>query len=655
MNSSTTLAKSLQLPGYTLGEILYQGSRTTVYRALATSTQQPVVLKVLSEEYPSFAELVQFRNQYAIARTIQHPGIIELHDLLPHGNGYALVMEDYGGMALNLFCRRQPLSLELFFAIALQLADILHSLYEHRVIHKDIKPANILIHPQSKQIKLSDFSLASQLPTETPAFGSPDLIEGTLAYIAPEQTGRMNRGVDYRSDFYALGVTLYQLLTGRLPFESEDPLELVHCHLAKQPPPIRSLHPGVPEPVAAIVAKLMAKTAEDRYQSATGLRTDLETCLHQWKETGTIDNFVPGQLDDIAQFNIPKRLYGREQAVQDLLAAFERVCQGGYELVLVKGYSGVGKTALVQELLGRLTAQRGYFAAGKFDQLQRDAPLAVPVQTMRQSVQQILTESEERLEYWRDRILSAVGENAQLIIDAIPELVHIVGPQPKVPPLDGTAAAMRFGKTFNQFAQCLAGPDHPYACFIDDFQWADSASLDMLPRFATDGKNSHFLSIMAYRDNEVGPTHPMLQMLETIREAGIRITEIHLNPLDCPDVAQLAADTLHRDLAEVAPLADMLFQKSNGNPFFLAQLLTALYSEGLVWFETETNQWRWDLDAIQRANLTDNVVELMVGRLRQLPEAARQLLSLAACIGNQFDLLTLATVAEQSASGLFLD
>ncbi|MEO1636166.1 MAG: AAA family ATPase, partial [Cyanobacteria bacterium J06631_9] len=599
------------LPGYAIQACTYNSSRTQVYRAVSDADQQPVIVKVSGEGHLAANSSSLLRHQYALSQQLAHPGLVDITALIPFKGRYAIVMPDDGSVSLSQYLQQQAkrqqaegigssvaLSVTEVLSIGVQIADVLHYLWQQRIIHKDIKPANILIHPQNKQVKLIDFSIASQLPSETQMLIPPDLLEGTLAYIAPEQTGRMNRGIDYRSDFYALGVTLYQLLTGQLPFESEDPLELVHCHLAKQPLSVTALRPDVPEPVAAIVTKLMAKTAEGRYQSATGLQADLETCLHEWKDTGAVSDFVPGRLDNIAQFNIPQRLYGRNQAVKQLLSAFERVCQGGFELVVVKGCSGIGKTALIQELLGCLTEYRGYFSAGKYDQLQRDAPLAVPVKTLRQSVQQLLTEPSERLDYWRDRILNSLGENTRLIINTIPELELIVGPQPEVSQLEGTAAAMRFGETFNRFAQCLSGPDHPYVCFLDDWQWADGASFEMFPHFATDPRNGYYLAGIAYRDNEVSPTHPLMRMLETIRQAGVSITEIHLEPLGCADVARLVADTLHRDPAEVAPLSDVLFQKTEGNPFFLTQMLTSLHGEGLISFEPASKQWQWNLDAI---------------------------------------------------------
>jgi serine/threonine protein kinase len=394
-----------QLSKYTFVELVYQGSRTIVYRAVESVTQQPVVIKILAQEYPSFRELVQFRNQYMVAKNLPIEGFIRHLQLLYCGNSYALVMEDFGGISLSQYYQNHSLTIREILDIAIQLADICHELYQHRVIHKDIKPANILIHPESKQVRLIDFSLASLLPKETQVLQSPKHLEGTLAYLAPEQTGRMNRGLDYRADFYALGVTLYQLLTGRLPFTSEDPLELLHSHIAQIPVSVNEVNPSVPMMVAAIVAKLMAKNAEDRYQSAIILKHDLELCLVQWQETGTVVEFGLGQRDLSDRFLIPEKLYGRETEVHTLLTAFDRVSQGTSELMLVAGYSGVGKTAVVNEVHKPIARQRGYFIKGKFDQFNRSIPFSAFVQAFRDLVGQLLSESDTQLQTWKTQIL----------------------------------------------------------------------------------------------------------------------------------------------------------------------------------------------------------------------------------------------------------
>src|SRR6476620_8296266 len=354
------------LSGYQITEKLYVGTRTLVYRAIRTRDQYPVVVKLLRNEYPTFNEIVQFRNQYTIAKNLDFPHIVKPLTLEVYQNSYALVMEDFGGVSLPTYLKTatnetqpsQALPLAEFLQLAIQLTDIIHYLYQNRVIHKDIKPANILINPDTKQIKLIDFSIASLLPRETQEIQNPNILEGTLAYLSPEQTGRMNRGIDYRSDFYALGVTFYELLTGKLPFECDDPMELVHCHIAKKPAAINSQE--IPQVVSDIVMKLMAKNAEKRYQSALGLKHDLERCLQQYQETGKIETFELGTRDICDRFLIPEKLYGRETEVRTLLDAFDRVANGTSELMLVAGFSGIGKTAVVNEVHKPIVRQRGY-------------------------------------------------------------------------------------------------------------------------------------------------------------------------------------------------------------------------------------------------------------------------------------------------------
>ena len=460
----TAVATTIELPGYRITECLYDGSHTQVYRAVQEASQQLVAIKVLKKEYPHFDELLRFRNQYTIGKQLSHPGLVSMMDLVPYGRAQAMVMKDVGGVSLSQYIQSirsitdsktaedgGTLSSIQVASIGVQLADVLHYLGEARVIHKDIKPANILIHPQSKQVSLIDFSISSLLPKETQEAKNPNKLEGTLAYLAPEQTGRMNRGVDYRADFYALGVTLFELLTGQLPFESKDAMTLVHCHLAKQPPKIGDLAPEVPASLAAIVHKLMAKNAEDRYQSALGLKHDLERCLYALKETGQVAPFEIGQKDRCDRFIIPEQLYGRKTEVETLLAAFERVSQGTSELMLVAGFSGIGKTAVVNELHKPLVRQRGYFIKGKFDQFNRNVPFSAFVQALRGLVGRLLSESDAALQVWKTLILEALGENAQVIVDLIPALETIVGPQPAAPELSGMAAQHRFNLLFQRF------------------------------------------------------------------------------------------------------------------------------------------------------------------------------------------------------------
>ncbi|WP_008309979.1 AAA family ATPase [Leptolyngbya sp. PCC 6406] len=642
------------MAGYSIVEQLYLGSRTAVYRAIQTATQRPVVVKVLRRDYPSFGELVQFRNQFTIAKNLSLPGIVQPLSLEPLGSGYALVMEDWGGVALGQYLQSHPLDWREVLEITLQLADILHGLSQNRVVHKDIKPANILIHPESKQVKLIDFSIASLLSKETQEIQSPNILEGTLSYIAPEQTGRMNRGIDYRADFYALGVTLYQLLTGTLPFVSDDPLELMHCHLAQVPLPAHQVKAEIPQIVAAIVAKLMAKNAEDRYQSSLGLKHDLEQCLRAWKATGNMPTFELGQHDLSDRFLIPEKLYGRAVEVQSLLEAFDRVANGSSELMLVAGFSGIGKTAVVNEVHKPIVRQRGYFIKGKFDQFNRNIPLSAFVQALRDLMGQLLSESDAQLTQWQAKILAALGENGQVLIDVIPELEQIIGQQPIAPELSGSAAQNRFNLLFQKFIEVFTTTAHPLVIFLDDLQWADLASLQLLKLLIDD--NGYLLILGAYRDNEVSPTHPFSLTVKELKKAQTIVNTITLAPLAFENTNHLIADTLNCSLELAQPLTELVDRKTQGNPFFTTQFLKALYEDGYIRFDrvggASQNKnrcyWECDIDQVQALTLTNDVVEFMAVQLQKFPPETQLVIQLAACIGNQFDLATLAIISEQS-------
>ncbi|OUL30977.1 serine/threonine protein kinase [Nostoc sp. T09] len=646
------------IPGYHISEEVYNGSRTLVYRGYRETDQQPVAIKLLKNPYPSFSELVQFRNQYTIAKNLNSPLIIQTYSLEPYQNGYALVMEDFGGISLNqwLETRGTALTLIEFFDIAIALCNSLNLLYDHRIIHKDIKPANILINPQTQEIRLIDFSIASLLPRETQTLISPNVLEGTLAYLSPEQTGRMNRGIDYRTDFYSLGVTFYELLTGELPFQTNDPMEIVHCHIAKMPTALGNREQGtgnreeIPEVLSDIVMKLMAKNAEDRYQNALGLKFDLENCLKQLQTTGKIADFSIGQRDVCDRFIIPDKLYGRDTEVEILIQAFDRVSLGATEMMLVAGFSGIGKTAVVNEVHKPIVRQHGYFIKGKFDQFNRNIPFSAFVQAFRDLMAQLLTESDAQLQQWKTKILEAVGENGQVIIEVIPELGKIIGEQPLAPELSGTASQNRFNLLFQKFTQVFTSEEHPLVIFLDDLQWADSASLKLMQLLMAD--TGYFLLIGAYRDNEVNSVHPFMLTLSEIEKTQATIHTITLAPLSQSQVNYLVADTLKciEDLA--LPLSQLVYQKTQGNPFFATQFLKALYQDGLIQFTPyqggATGGWQCDIAQVNQQAVTDDVVAFMAFQLQRLPQSTQEVLQLAACIGNQFDLATLAIVLEES-------
>ncbi|MBD2210993.1 AAA family ATPase [Nostoc linckia FACHB-104] len=658
------------IPGYQISSQLYIGSRTRVYRAIREQDQLPVVIKLLASQYPSFNELLQFRNQYTISKNFQIPGIIHPLSLEPYNNGYILVMEDTGGISLREYIKTVNLSLCEFLIIAIQLANILEALHNQRVIHKDIKPANILINPETKQIQIIDFSIASLLPKETQEIKNPNVLEGTLAYISPEQTGRMNRGIDYRSDFYSLGVTFYELLTGELPFIADDPIKLLHCHIATMPEkfkislgkfaqrggtPTRNFPQNskfkkeepIPQVVADIVMKLLAKNAEDRYQSALGLKHDLETCLTQLQDTGELTYFEIGQRDVCDRFLIPDKLYGRETEVSTLLQAFERVANGTSEMMLVAGFSGIGKTAVVNEVHKPITRQQGYFIKGKFDQFNRNIPLSAFVQALRDLMGQLLSESDKQIQTWKAKFLNAVGDHGQVLIEVIPELEIIIGKQPPAPELAGNAAQNRFNLLFQNFISIFTTKEHPLVMFLDDLQWADLASLQLIKLVMRDG---HLLLLGAYRDNEVSPAHPLMLAVEELQKAGTTINTITLAPLALSDTNLLVADTLQCSTKQAQSLTELIERKTQGNPFFITQFLKALYEDGQINFNHHQGYWECDIAQIKALSLTDDVVEFMARQLQKLPSETQNVLKLAACIGNSFNLATLAIVSQQSQS-----
>ncbi|HEY9851693.1 MAG TPA: AAA family ATPase [Leptolyngbyaceae cyanobacterium] len=655
----------INLPGYRIGKEIYASSRTLIYRGERESNSQKVIVKLMRSQYPNFTQIVQFRNQYTIAKNLNIPGVIQPYSLENYQNSHALIMEDFGGVSLKQMMEdsavgiaKNPEDLTDFWEIAIQIATILDQLHRQRVIHKDIKPANILINPNTKQVKITDFSIASLLPKESQVITSPNVLEGTLAYLSPEQTGRMNRGIDYRSDFYSLGVTFYELLTGKLPFPTNDPMELVHSHIAKQPPAVYNINPYIPSILSDIVAKLMAKNAEDRYQSALGLKYDLETCFNQWKNYGKITNFDLGKRDISEHFLIPEKLYGRAEEIATLLAAFNRVSgkvKDGElatvhsEMMLVAGYSGIGKTAVVNEIHKPIVRQRGYFIKGKFDQFQRNIPFSAIVQALRDLMGQLLSENPQQIEQWKAKILEAVGENGQVISEVIPEVELLIGKQSSVPELEASAAQNRFNLVFQKFIRVFTNADHPLVIFLDDLQWADLASLKLIKLLMNETDAPYLLLIGAYRDNEVFPAHPLMLTLEEIRQNNAaNINTIALAPLSKTDLNYLVADTLSCPPDVALPLTELVHKKTKGNPFFSNQFLKALHEDGLITFNFESRYWQCDISKVRALSLTDDVVEFMGLQLQKLPENTQEVLKLAACIGNSFDLHALAIVHEKS-------
>lgn len=641
----------MQFARYELKDTVYESRQSRILRAVRNDDGKPVVLKILSHEYPTPERLARFRREFSMTQSLAMEGVIQVYELEKYQNSLMIVMEDYGAVSLaEVVKQKERLPLGDFLALASTVAGILERIHARNIIHKDINPANILQSGDTGEVKIIDFGISTELSREELELRSPEVLEGTLSYISPEQTGRMNRAVDYRSDFYSLGVTFYELLLGRRPFETKDLLEIVHSHIARPAAPPHEVDPNIPQTVSALVMRLMNKKAEDRYQSAGGLKADLDRCLqglNELDESNSIVSFPLGANDVSDRFQISQKLYGRDAEIEELLQAFDRVSDNATEVTLVAGFSGVGKSSLVQEIYRPITRKRGYFIHGKFDQFKRDIPYDSLIQAFRGLVRQLLTESEERIAGWRAKLGEALATNGRIIIDVIPEVELIIGEQPAVPELQPGEAQNRFNLVFQNFVRSFAAADHPLCIFLDDLQWADLPSLALLELFATDVGTGYIFIIGAYRDNEVGEGHALLSTIEGMRNSGAALNTITLQPLGRDDVHALVSDSLYCDRAAASSLADLCLDKTAGNPFFLNQFLLNLHEQDWIFFDRERRAWAWDIDRIRTADVTDNVVDLMAKKIRRLAPEMRRVLEFAAAVGNTFDLKTIAVVGER--------
>jgi predicted ATPase/GAF domain-containing protein/anti-anti-sigma regulatory factor len=627
-----------------LTALIHESDTISIYRGHRTSDMAPVIIKSLKQQHPKPNDVAKLKYERLVAADLALPGIVKPYGIEKIGDHLALVMEDIGGVALSSLVGGRKLSLKQLLQVAISIADTLGAIHARGLIHRDIKPHNVIINVERMEVKLSDFGSATYLSHEVQTAGQPRAVEGTLSYMSPEQTGRTNRAVDTRSDLYSFGITLYELLTGGVPFRTADALELVHSHIARIPQAPKEVSPEVPSLLSDIIMKLLAKSPDDRYQSAYGLEADLQECLAQLESHGSIASFPLGRLDMVADLRMPQKLYGREQELQSLMDTWGRASRDAIELLLVSGYSGIGKSVLVYELHKPIVQSKGYFIAGKFDQLNRSVPYAAVASAFREIVRTILTESDAKLVRWKEKLRIALGASGGLLTDIIPELELLIGPQPSVPALAPTESQNRFDLTFYKFCQTLATKEHPLVLFLDDVQWVDPASLKFIQFLLTQADMRHMLVIAAYRDNEVDENHMFSLALADLRKARVAIHEITLRPLTMPVVNQIIADTLSSTPERTASLVDVVFAKTRGNPFFMHQFMKTLHSDKLLSFDGGVRLWSWDLTRIREMQVAENVVDFMAGKLRRLSESAQRVLRLAACIGHQFDLRTLSII-----------
>jgi predicted ATPase/GAF domain-containing protein len=614
------------------------------WRLYADGQRKAVLAVWPAAEHPTAASLDRLDHEYGLKDELDGAWAVRPLELRREGGRTMLVLEDPGGEPLAALLGG-PMEVGRFLRLAVGISSALGQVHQRGLAHKDLKPAHIVVTGAGGEVRLTGFGLASRLPRERQAPDPPESIAGTLAYMAPEQTGRMNRSIDSRSDLYALGVTLYQTLTGSLPFTASDPMEWVHCHVARKPVAPSERLENVPAALSQIIMKLLAKAAEERYQTAAGLESDLRHCLAEWEHRGRIDPFALGDHDVPDRLLIPEKLYGRRHEVETLLASFNRIVKtGSPELVLVSGYSGIGKSSVVHELHKVLVPPRGLFASGKFDQYKRDIPYTTLAQAFQSLVRPLLGKSDTELSGWRDSLREALGPNGRLMIDVVPELKLIIGEQPPVPELAAQDAQRRFQLVFRRLIGVFARPEHPLALFLDDLQWLDAATLDLIEDLLTGSDLQHLMLIGAYRDNEVTAVHPLMRKLDAIKNAGGKVAEITLVPLAREHLGQLMSDALHCESERTASLAQLVHEKTGGNPFFAIQFISSLAEEGMLSFDHNAGSWYWDIDRIHSKRYTDNVVDLMVGKLTRLPIETQNALEQLACLGNIAKIKTLSLV-----------
>lgn len=643
----------LNLQGYAHIKLIGELREYLVYSALRDMDQQPVQLRTLRSTRPTTEAIARVYHEYNIKKDLDFPSVLKCFELIDSQGQYVLVEEDVHGIFLNDYLQKNPINdLSIFFNLALQMTAIISQLHQHHIIHKDINVHNFIINPKTLMLKITGFSVASQLLHEVKSISAPEKLEGTLAYIAPEQTGRMNMAIDYRVDFYSLGVLFYEMLTGGLPFDYSDPLELMHAHLANRPPKVASSEMEIPGVLEAIVHKLMAKSPSDRYQSALGLQADLECAQKAFETTGNIESFPLGERDIFDRLNIPHKIYGRELEEKALITAYERVSQGAVECLMVSGHSGIGKSMLINEVHKPMVQHRGYFIKGKFDQLVRNTPYTAITDAFHQLVRLILAEPEARFSQIKNDILNALDGVAQVILDFAPNLELIIGPQPpleKLPPAENENRMMVF---FKRFMRAIANRHHPLVIFIDDLQWIDRASLKLFHYILTDEELTHVLLIGAYRENQIDEDHILTQFFKEIQNTEKNIQKLTLKPLTTSNFENLLKDLLHRDDSNVKRLAELIHNRTGGNPFFANQVINTFYSENLIFFDYNRGEWDWDLAKLTDAKITNNVVDLMLSKLAKLPKKTIHYLNQAACIGNQFTAETLSVISGETIENI---
>jgi len=636
-----------KLAGYQLTEKRYQSQRSVIYRALRESDQHPIALKFLNKDYPDAADIARLKREHQLLQRLALPGLLESHGLERYDDdNMALVLEDFAGQPLSSSVS-QPLPLSLFFKIALQTTEVLEQLEQQGYSHHNIHPGNLLWNSNTEELRLNGVWACTSLPVESGYPFNP-LSDFSIGSISPEQTGRMNRRVDSRTSFYSLGVTFYYLLTGHSPYTAADTLGWIYCHIAKTPMALCAHNRPLPVLLGELILKLMAKNPDDRYQTMTGLLRDLQRCKQAWSETGAIASFALGQHDR-KTWQFPDRLYGRDEEVAEILSHFAKACAGQLSMVLIKGAAGVGKTALVKVVRRQIqqTCPEVLYGEGKYEQFGRNLPYRALVQALSGVIDGLLSLPEQVLVQWRACLKTALGANAAIMTAWLPCLEQVLGTPPAVPELPARETRNRFQITVRNFINVFACKAHPLVLFLDDLQWSDPASLSLLRDWVESEEVDHLLVLGAYRQHEITSEHPLQHFLSTL-ESYHSISELALRPCTPETVNQLIVETLHCSVDASQALAQQVYHKTEGNPFYIKTLLSTWVEQGLIYYASDAACWQWRLDEIHRATAPEPVLTLLMRRLQHLSAFCQLALQQSACIGNGFELQFLSLINNET-------
>ena len=637
--------------GYKILELIAENEKTQIFRALDKS-HQSVILKILRHECIDADKIAQFKHEYELGSLIHSEKVVKFLELTSYNDIPVIVQKDTKGISLKKYLAEydfEAMDLTTLLRIAIQITRAVSDIHEENVIHKDINPSNIIIHPQTKKIWVIDFGLATKLSFEKYEIDNYNSIEGTLPYISPEQTGRMNRNLDYRTDYYSLGISLYELFTGQLPFSANSSREWVHCHIAKSPASPHDINPSIPVVLSEIIMKLIEKSAESRYQSSFGIISDLEYCLNNPYSLFASEKWVIGKSDVQSKFKFPQKLYGREDEINILDDSFKQLSfYNKSMLVLLQGQAGIGKTSLVGEIQKVITERNSYFISGKFEKYKQDIPYYAFIQAFNQLITYMMSESEQVLSNWRIKIIEALSTNAWLVTNVVPNLERIIGVQEESQTYSAQEAHNCFVLTIQRFVQVFIESEYPLVMFLDDVQWIDLASLELLKDLLLTTKQGAFMCICSYRDNEMTDAHPFHLTKKTIKSSGVNTVELKVSPLKESDINHLLRDAFARGDSENSELAKICLNKTEGNPIFLSEFLTDLCKQKIIAFDVKKGIWFWDIKAIQQMQVTTNVADLITQRILSLSKETLDILTTASCIGSTFDLSTLALVLQKT-------